>query len=352
MTSITTVSIGLAIAAIATTAAQADTHQVQLNYNFNGIVHDGEAAQPDAPNGYRAISDRGLDFMNGVPAHEILDNYLLVDQPGALDIVHIGNRNTVDGGTWAFDDVPDGDDIGVQPDWLTDPDQTGSQSTILQTPIPVLPGTNAGIIFQVSNGGGDLEVIFKYENGRTYTLDITAPDWFGPFNGQPNIGEFPGTFFNDFGEFGETLLLTEAIVDLTDFQGETLVEITFGNQGNTRAGYAVLAVNINSATGPQLTTLGSCPGRMGFKVTGATPNKPVAFVYAFGQGNITIPNGFPCAGSKLGLNATAKLAKTQSADANGESLLDTQVPAKACGSVYMQALDINSCKPSNVVLVE
>ena len=35
-----------------------------LAYNFNGMVHVGEAGMPDAPNGYRGISDRGLLMSN------------------------------------------------------------------------------------------------------------------------------------------------------------------------------------------------------------------------------------------------------------------------------------------------
>ena len=48
---------------------------VPLNYNFNGIVHAGEAGLPDSPTGYRSISDRGLDFSAGVPNDPLLVGY-------------------------------------------------------------------------------------------------------------------------------------------------------------------------------------------------------------------------------------------------------------------------------------
>ncbi len=42
--------------------APGDTHTdtpLDLTYNFNGMVHAGEAGVPDAPNGYRSIGNRG-----------------------------------------------------------------------------------------------------------------------------------------------------------------------------------------------------------------------------------------------------------------------------------------------------
>src|SRR5690606_21085308 len=110
--------LAAALAAAAFAPCQ-NTVQVPLNYNFNGIVHPGETGQPDAPNGFRSISDRALDFTAGVPATPIFQRFAVVAQPGVLDMVHLGNRNTVDGGNWAFDANPDGDNRGTQPSWLS-----------------------------------------------------------------------------------------------------------------------------------------------------------------------------------------------------------------------------------------
>ena len=116
-------------------ATAQNTVQVPLNYNFNGIVHAGEAGQPDAPNGYRSISDRALDFTNGVPNSAVLQRFAIVATAGTLDMVHLGNRNTVDNGNWSFDPFPNGNDVGTQPTWLTNANQSGPQTTTLQTPI-------------------------------------------------------------------------------------------------------------------------------------------------------------------------------------------------------------------------
>lgn len=114
---------------------------------------------------------------------------------------------------------------------------------------------------------------------------------------------------------------------------------------------AAYVFDLNCGETPSLRAIGTCPGRMGFEVTSATPNKQIAYLYAFGQGTIKIHNGYPCPGTTLGLNATAKLATIQRADANGTATFITKVPAKACGRVFMQALDISTCATTNVVLV-
>lgn len=99
--------------------------------------------------------------------------------------------------------------------------------------------------------------------------------------------------------------------------------------------------------GVSLRVSGSCPGSMTFDASGATPGGAVAYIYAFGAGNVVIPSG-PCAGTELGLNATAQLGGTETANAAGEATLTTNVPAAACGRVFVQALDVSSCTPSNV----
>lgn len=105
-------------------------------------------------------------------------------------------------------------------------------------------------------------------------------------------------------------------------------------------------------TGLALTTVGTCPGDMRFKADGATANEKVAFIYAEGTGSVSIPSGNPCVGTMLGLNGTAKLAGVVNADATGLAKFDTRVPSKACGRIYMQALDLTTCGTSNVVLIE
>ncbi|MEM1453080.1 MAG: hypothetical protein AAF957_14230 [Planctomycetota bacterium] len=230
-------SISTALAVVGSAQAQTTT-QIQLDYNFNGIVHVGEAANPDDPMGYRSISDRGLDFSAGVPADPLLAAYSIVSAAGELDIVHVGNRNTVDGGGRAFDAVANGDAIGTQPAWLTNVDQTTPQTTVLASPIPLEATSSASFLLQVSNGGGSLDVNFGFQNGSSTTRTIAAGDWFG--------GVFAGTGNTDEASPDNNLSVTEQVVDLSDSAGRTLVTISFRNASNVNGGYAVLAANVTT----------------------------------------------------------------------------------------------------------
>ena len=223
-------------------SALAQKIPVTLTYNFNGIVHANEAGNADDPNGFRSISDRALDFSNGVPNDSLLNNYQIVGQPGVLDIVHLGNRNSVSGNLFVFDNAPDGDDVGIQPAWLTSVDQSGPQTTIMQTPLPVDPSTSVAFIYQISNGGGTFDVTFTFASGNTYTAQLGGGDWFGgPYLGTQNV---------DNGFAGANLSVTEGRIDLSSQAGETATEITFSNPSSTAAGYAIMACNFEYAASP------------------------------------------------------------------------------------------------------
>ncbi len=220
------------------------TMQVPLHCNWNGIAHAGETGLPDAPNGFRSISDRALDFTNGVPGDPLLQRYAVVATPGTLDMVHLGNRNTVDGGNWAFDAQPDNDDRGIRPQWLPNPDQTGPQATTLATPVPIGLASSASILFHVSNGGGSFDVVFTYQSNRTRTRTVAGPDWFG--------GSYAGRERVDRATAGGNLNLVERTVDLSVDAGEVLVQIAFANRSNTNAGYGIYGVNVEAAPQPKL----------------------------------------------------------------------------------------------------
>jgi len=261
-------------------------NQIALDYNFNGIVHAGEGGVPDDVNGFRSISDRALDFTAGVPTDPLLAPYAVVGTAGALDIVHLGNRNTVDNGTWMFDGTPDGDDIGVQPAWLTTVDQSLPQTTTLSQPILLDGLSSAGVLFQISNGGGSFDVRFGFRSGTSAVASISGGDWFG--------GTFPGTDRVDFGNPGANLSILERRIDLSASAGEVLTSITFENRSNLIAGYAILAVNVsgclacanpggvtNLGGGTALAIATNSNGNLGcdidWVVTGATPNNALGF---------------------------------------------------------------------------
>ncbi|MDA0933518.1 MAG: hypothetical protein O3C51_08665 [Planctomycetota bacterium] len=225
---------GLLLAA----AVTGQSTPISLNYNWNGIVHAGEQGNPDDPNGYRAISDRGLNFQNGVPTGPVVNQYVFVTAANTLDMVHLGNRNTVDGGNRAFDAQPDGDDIGIQPAWLPNVDQTGPQTTTLSTPYAITGTTRASFLIQISNGGGSMDVIFGYTDGSTSTHTISAGDWFG--------GPYAGADATDSGNPGAGLHIDERTIDLSGEAGKTCNSVSFANRSNGNAGYAIFAGKFDS----------------------------------------------------------------------------------------------------------
>ena len=227
-------------------AAQTTTNQLALNYNFNGIVHQGETGVPDDPNGYRSISDRALNFVNGVPGDALLSPYSIVASPGTLDIVHLGNRNTVAGGAWAFEAAADGNNVGTQPNWLANPDQTALQISTLAGPVGLIGSSNFSCLYQISNGGGSFDVILDLASGTQVVETITGVDWFA--------GSFAGCDSVDFANFGALLKIEEAVIDLSAYAGDSVTAIGFGNTTNADAGYAILAANIVTGFVPQPST--------------------------------------------------------------------------------------------------
>ena len=211
---------------------------VPLDFNFNGICHPGEDGNPDDPAGFRAISDRALDFTAGVPSNQISDPFVLQDQAGALDIVHLGNRNATTNGLWAFEATADGDDIGTQPTWLLDPDQSVPQVTNLATPIPVGSNAEGRVLFQISDGGGSFDVSFSLQSGATIFGTVDGPDWFD--------GTFLGRGAVDLALPSFNLKLNVGTIDLSAASGDSITAVSFSNSSNANGGVAILAVNVVS----------------------------------------------------------------------------------------------------------
>ncbi len=142
---------------------------------------------------------------------------------------------------------------------------------------------------------------------------------------------------------------------LGDLDGDGFNDLAVGargdDDGGSNRGAAWVLFLDGVLTGPKLTAEGDCPGGMAFTVTGATPNERVAFLYANGEGSIKIPPGNPCAGTTLGLNASTKIAKIIRANLDGTAQFNAPVPRKACGNIYLQALDFKSCNTTNTILI-
>ncbi|MFK7741746.1 MAG: hypothetical protein AB8H80_15615 [Planctomycetota bacterium] len=317
-------------------------NQIALSYNFNGIVHAGESGLPDDLIGYRSISDRGLDFTAGVPADPILDSYRLVDQAQALDIVHLGDRNTVDGGSRFFDAIANGDDLGVQPAWLPSTDQTGPQQTTLADPIVLDSTSSASLVFLISNGGGSFDVEFQFASGAPLVATVSGADWFG--------GALPGTANTDTGLTSANLTATERSIDLTGQAGRTLTGIAFQNASNANAGYAILAMNVigclECANGAQaqFNNLGGGTGAtiapnttanlgcdLEWVVSGATPGS--LGLFAIGSGTTSVPLALVTPGCPGTIHVPNPILLTAPIDGAGSARLVAPVPGNQalCG---------------------
>ncbi|KAA3611931.1 MAG: hypothetical protein DWQ01_07565 [Planctomycetota bacterium] len=111
-------------------------------------------------------------------------------------------------------------------------------------------------------------------------------------------------------------------------------------------------VEFDGGVGVQLTVGGACPNNVQLTVDGATASGSVALLYSTSQGSFVIPAGVACAGTTLGLAAPVEVGAMLTADAAGQAILNTSVPAGACGNFWLQALDITSCGTSNVALLQ
>ncbi len=99
---------------------------------------------------------------------------------------------------------------------------------------------------------------------------------------------------------------------------------------------------------PHLSIAGACPGSVSLSLATATSIGSVAFGWGTSEGSVTLPRG-PCAGTEIGL-ADPNLLAVLTADLTRPISLDRTVSAGACG-LFLHALDVTTCIPSNVASV-
>ena len=116
--------------------------------------------------------------------------------------------------------------------------------------------------------------------------------------------------------------------------------------GDTNSQYDIFVHD--RAAQPQLSIAGHCPGRVSLSLTNATPDGLVAFGWGTTEGPITLPPG-PCAGTDIGLADPNPLI-VLTADLTGGISLDRTVGRNDC-RLFVQALDVATCGPSNVASV-
>ncbi len=248
-------------------SASAVDVSVPLAFNFNGMAHVGEQGSPDAANGYRSISDRGLlvqgaagQFGTGAVTGATGLPYTIVTSPGVLDLVMLGSRGPGTG--WPYDAFVDGDNIGVQPTWDPNPNHKTPQVTSGLN-IPFYANTEIGFLYQCTNGGGSFQVVLGFSDATSVTVTLAGPDWFntpavaagGPgVSSQSRLGgttvRWPAVQTNDsavtsaipsnsLSVFEGVISVPEMIADgLGNHAGKTLTSITF-QKGMTSTGGSI-----------------------------------------------------------------------------------------------------------------
>lgn len=98
--------------------------------------------------------------------------------------------------------------------------------------------------------------------------------------------------------------------------------------------------------GLSLTVAGaSCPS-VTFNVSGAAPFATLAFISGRSAGSFTVPSGI-CAGSTMGVTPPI-LRAIVGADSGGGLSLSVVLPPVACGTLFIQVVEVNTCSTSNV----
>lgn len=231
----------------------------------------------------------------------------------------------------------------------------------------------SAIVTGEDNGGGDM--LYTKVQNQTGLAGYSHYAFYVGFNGGGS-GSYGGFF-----SFGFQVdaanngihMLVESIGDVTwlrlddDLNGT--YEYNFNSGGTasstgrtfgTSLGHGTYGdgnsdnYEVNGGCGAPPLTLnkqGPCPGLMTLTVNGATPGGQVAIVWGL-TAPFVIPPGKPCVGTALGvtpLNPNAFAVGV--ANAQGTATFTGNVPAAACGRIEVQAIDLQTCRTSNVIVL-
>jgi len=253
---------------------------VPLNWNWNGLVHAEEFGLPDELNGFRSISDRSLSIdggSNSLGTNTILGatgiSYDIVRVGNVLDVVHLGNTGPNTARPW--DDIVDGDNLGVPPTWLPSFDaHTVPQVTdVTASNLTFDANASIGFLYFISNGGGNFLVDLTFTDNTVVTVTLRGNDWFGATNppaAQPGVASqtrlgnttYTGTSNNDNPILQnwptQSLAVTEAVITVQSLQqaglgnvvGKQLASITFRNPTQVTRGHAIMACTVVTGLGP------------------------------------------------------------------------------------------------------
>ncbi|MEM8931232.1 MAG: VCBS repeat-containing protein, partial [Acidobacteriota bacterium] len=209
-----------------------DELALTLDWNFNGVVHAGEAGAPDAASGFRAIGERSLEAgvgrLSDLTSSVTGLRYDIVDEAETLDAVVLSTRT--------FDDAIDGDDEGVQPDWLSSTIQTNIPGP-LTAPRTLDADSRIGFLYHSKAGTIDYHIRLRLTFADSTTLDLrlenpghgSTGNVSSPEDGvalQHRLARLQGHTGRDAAEPGQLMSLYEAVITVAEVDADLGVDLT------------------------------------------------------------------------------------------------------------------------------
>ncbi|MFG0329796.1 MAG: hypothetical protein ACF8PN_07865 [Phycisphaerales bacterium] len=110
------------------------------------------------------------------------------------------------------------------------------------------------------------------------------------------------------------------------------------------------AVAFYAADRPQLSISGGCPGTIRLRVENVPEGNRVGYIYSFTSESFVKKSGV-CSGVAFGLGAEPGVIGWKEAGEDNTAVIRVRGPRQACGQLYVQALDLETCLPTNVVRI-
>jgi len=220
------------------------------------------------------------------------------------------------------------------------------QVDLAQSFIPNTNNCSGAGVFMRPLGSAEVLTISLYEGGLpgqggtmiASGTGFASPDlWFDVF--WPAVTVIPGdTYYLDF-----------SVASSMCYAGDTANPYA-GGQTYANPGYGSFPnfdYTFHTFTeGLSLTVTGvSCP-QLTFNVSGAGRFSRVAFLSGRSAASFVVPNGV-CAGTTMGVSPPV-LRAIVTTDGTGGLSLFVNLPPVACGTLYLQAVELGSCLTSNV----
>jgi len=228
----------------------------------------------------------------------------------------------------------------------------------------ILVATSAFITNTTPNAAPDFMMTNLIPQSYLAAGRITFEDGFGTilwslaYGGANYTGPTTGSLNNDAdGEFGPAFggPLATTSTQALHFQGLAADMSTSNSADYLLTPGAAVFFNVaggrfavGDGTSFTFEIVGHCPGTVNLTWSGATPSRTLALIFGSSLGNLAIPDGNPCAGTRLGIGPqNAQLIQTITTGPNGINSINGNTSSGACNS-YLQLLDVDTCRTSNV----